>query len=390
MHIVFAASLVPDGEPSSGYEIANRAILDALRETGVKLTIIGFVGPGKHPEFPESSVVLGEIDVRTDNASLTTKVAWLAKAVAGGLPFSSGKLRIIPVTRLQQELDAIEPFDAFVLNGTTLAGAFEQELTRKPFAFVAHNVEHRSAEENAANARSAIERLLFRREARLLKALETRLCQKAAFVFTLAEEDRAALGVDGTRSAVLPLTTVRRLEPSRTARKIGFDFGMIGSWTWAPNRAGLDWFLRQVAPLLPGSLDIRIAGAIPSGLAVSDPRIKLLGRVPDAAAFIRSSAVVPLATTAGTGVQLKTIETFEHGLPSVATSSAVRGISAVPANCRIADDPQAFADALMDTLSRVEDGTLPDLDGRAFHERQRTGMSQAMRLGLERLQCRIK
>ncbi len=40
---------------------------------------------------------------------------------------------------------------------------------------------------------SVVQRTLFRREAKLLKAIEERLCARARFVFTLAEEDRAAL-----------------------------------------------------------------------------------------------------------------------------------------------------------------------------------------------------
>ena len=66
----------------------------------------------------------------------------------------------------------------------------------------------RSAEENAAAARGPLQKYLFRREARLLERIERRLCDKAAFVFTLADEDRAALGVDAPgKSAALPLVT---------------------------------------------------------------------------------------------------------------------------------------------------------------------------------------
>ncbi len=55
--------------------------------------------------------------------------------------------------------------------------------------------------------------------------------------------------------------------------------------------------------------------------------------------FVRSCAVIPLISRAGTGVQLKTIETFEMGLPSVATALSVRGIADIPGNCVVTDDP---------------------------------------------------
>ena len=47
----------------------------------------------------------------------------------------------------------------------------------------------------------------------LLKDIERRLCDAARFVFTLAEEDRALLGVEGPRSAALPI--------ARDGRRIG-------------------------------------------------------------------------------------------------------------------------------------------------------------------------
>ncbi|TIP99080.1 MAG: glycosyltransferase, partial [Mesorhizobium sp.] len=76
------------------------------------------------------------------------------------------------------------------------------------------------------------------------------------------------------------------------------------------------------------------------------PGVEFVGRVPDAQAFVRSAAVIPLISTSGSGVQLKTIETFELGLPSVATSHSLRGIDHRPDNCVVTDDPVAFAGAL--------------------------------------------
>jgi UDP-N-acetylmuramate dehydrogenase len=41
MHLVFATSIVPQGAPATGYEIANAAIIDALRRAGVRVTVLG-------------------------------------------------------------------------------------------------------------------------------------------------------------------------------------------------------------------------------------------------------------------------------------------------------------------------------------------------------------
>src|SRR5690606_23256873 len=95
MHLVFATSLVPDGTPTSGYEIANAAILDGLRRAGVKVTVLGFAWPGRSRSSLQGAVVLGEVDVQTETASALRKLCWAGGAIARGLTVSSAKLRIV-------------------------------------------------------------------------------------------------------------------------------------------------------------------------------------------------------------------------------------------------------------------------------------------------------
>ncbi|MFZ1680253.1 MAG: glycosyl transferase, partial [Rhizobiaceae bacterium] len=184
MHLVFATSLVPAGRPSTGYEIANAAVLDSLRRIGVRVTVLGFVWPGLSPDHPDTTIVLGEQDVRNETASRWQKGEWLATALAGGFTFASAKMRTISPRDVRAAIDRLGPVDGYILNSVQFAGAFPDIFRDRPSIYIAHNVEHRSASENAAAARGAVERLLFQREARLLARVEARLCADAAFVFT--------------------------------------------------------------------------------------------------------------------------------------------------------------------------------------------------------------
>jgi Iap family predicted aminopeptidase len=121
---------------------------------------------------------------------------------------------------------------------------------------------------------------------------------------------------------------------------------------------------------------------MPSDVTSAHPGVEFVGRVPDAQAFVRGAAVIPLISTAGSGVQLKTIETFELGLPSVATSRSLRGIDHRPVNCVVTDDPAAFAGALEAAAADVR-----DVDGTAFHRSQMKALDAAIRLGLELARC---
>ncbi|CCV08599.1 Mannosyl transferase [Mesorhizobium metallidurans STM 2683] len=381
MHLLFATSIVPDGALASGYEIANAAIIAALRRAGARVTVIGFTWPGKPASDPQNTIVLGAVDVRTESASSLQKLAWVARAVLSGLTFASAKLRIVSDSEVRAAIERAGSFDGYILNSVQFAGAFERLFDDRPSIFIAHNVEHRSAEQNAAAAGGLFQRLLFRREARLLEAVEERLCRRARFVFTLAEEDRPALGVaSGDRSAVLPLVTCNEAPKQTSQRRIDCDAALIGTWTWQPNRIGLDWFLEKVVPHLKPDFRVRIAGGVPSAVISTHPGVEFVGRVPDAQAFVRGAAVIPLISTAGSGVQLKTIETFELGLPSVATSHSLRGIDHRPDNCVVTDDPLAFAAALEAAAADVR-----DVDGSAFHRRQVKALDAAIRLGLEKL-----
>lgn len=383
MHLVFATSIVPGGSPTSGYEIANAAILDGLRRAGARVSVLGYAWPGEKNMAAQDTLVLGEIDVRTDSASTLQKVQWLTKAVRTGRTFSSVKLAAQPKQTVRLAIERIGPFDAYVINAVQFAGAFPDLFADRPSIYIAHNVEFRSAEENAAAASDPLQKFLFRREARLLRRLEETFCHRARFVLTLAEEDRALLGVDGAaRSAALPLTT-RQTAPRLLPRKPEIDAALIGTWTWQPNRIGLDWFLGEVVPHLPGDFRIRLAGNVPAGFRCPFPNVEIVGRVPDAAAFVRGARVVPLISRAGTGVQLKTIETFELGLPAVATRQSLRGVAHVPPNCVIEDNPARFAAALIRARQEAS-----DVDGTAFHQAQQNALDAVIRRSLETLSSR--
>ena len=385
MHLVFVTSLVPVAEPKSGYDIANRVIVDAMRAAGHRISVLGFLAPGAEPHMPEETRLLGTLEVTNARVGAGRKARWLARAIAGGEPVSVAKMHAAGSTEVAEALAALAPFDGLVLNSVQLPGAFLDRFRSHPFVFVAHNVEARSASDNAGGASGFVSRLLFRREARVLECLEKRLCDLAAHVFTLADADRSDLGIGQGRATTLPLVTSFAPPPAPEARVPVHDIGMIGSWTWAANRTGLDWFLESIVPRLPADFTIAVAGGMSGSPKACPENVHFLGRVADARAFVRSARVIPLVSQVGTGVQLKTIETFEMGLPSVATSNALRGLSHIPENCLRADDPEAFARALVEMVGRARGGEAVDLDGRDFHADQVRRLKAALQSGLSRL-----
>ncbi len=370
--------------PDTGFEIANAAILDALRAAGHEVTAFGFTRPGETPADPAHAVVVAQADIENGVVSAGRRLGWMMAALREGLPVACAKLRLAGASHLVEAVRAKGPFDAIVLNSVMLPGAFPELLTLGPCLLIEHNIEHVSAQQNAAHAANPLLRWLFRREARLLERIERSLWREARFVWTLAEEDRAALGPSmAERSAVLPLVSHSRqaILPAADEPAPAYDVGLIGTWTWAPNFIGLDWFLREVRPLLPADVTVAVAGRLPPDMP-APPGVTLLGRVPAADAFLRSCRIVALSSRAGTGVQLKTIEALELGLPAVATTLSCRGFATMPDNVTLADAPADFADAIAARLGAIRAGDRQRVDGAAFMARQREALAEALARGL--------
>ncbi|MEM1040422.1 MAG: glycosyltransferase family 4 protein [Pseudomonadota bacterium] len=399
MHIAFFTSLVMDGHPTTGYEIANQAIIDGLRGLGHRVSVIGFRLPRQAvPDDPDTHV-LDVLDLENASAGTATKLKFLLRAFRTGLPISASKLTVFPEHRVQATLAKLAPIDVTVFNSYQMAAAFPN-LFDQDSLFLAHNVEHLSACQNAASAAGFLQRRLHGRDARLLAKIERHLCKTARWVWTLSDEDGKTLGIEQGRGGTLSLSlpdNVHQTAPHQApSPQSSFDLatlqpepdhllltdiGLIGTWTWEPNRVGLEWFLKRVAPLLPGDLTIKVAGAVPDGMPKSE-RVEFLGRVPSASAFLDTVRVVPLVSQGGTGVQLKTIEAFQSGLACVASASSLRGIAHLPRNCRRANDPVTFAAALTDLVIQSRSGTNVRIDGAEFLRGQRIAFEQGLKDGL--------
>ena len=385
MHLLFLTSLLPEDRPASGFDIATDALIRGFEDCGTRITVAGFRRPnGAAPRAGRIS--LGDLEIENAGAGTFRKAAWVAEALRKGLPVSAAKLAVHGSYALRKRLEAAGRIDGVVLNSVQMPAAYPFLQDLAPSIFVAHNVEHLSASENAANARSSLARALYRREARLLRPVETAICARANAVLTFSDEDRRRLdlGVDG-RAVTAPLT-VGRPQPAGDDGPRVREIGLIGTWSWAPNRVGLDWFLGEVVPLLPPDFQIEVAGRFDGSPPSAPANVRFVGRVPDAQVFVRGSRVVALATRGGTGVQLKTIETLEEGMPAVATSSALRGIgAALPFNVRLADDPHSFAAALAELVAADRGGDKLRCDGEAFAVRQSDAMHAAIRASLARI-----
>jgi glycosyltransferase involved in cell wall biosynthesis len=140
------------------------------------------------------------------------------------------------------------------------------------------------------------------------------------------------------------------------------------------NVDSLIWFLREVAPKVPG-VRVKIAGNVDAGVRARAPELHaahsdwFLGRVEDPGAVYASARLVLLPTSAGTGLSIKTVEALSSGLPIIATPQALRGMGAEVrdlAGVTVAETADAFARALK--VAAASSDASPATETRAYYE----------------------
>ena len=369
MNVLFATTVLPSARLTGG-ERASLAFVEGMREAGHRVRVVGYRRPGVATEGAVDEIAVGTRSIETRGAGPRAAV-WLASALGSGRPYSVAKYRSRAYRRALRSALASEPPDLVVIDHAQIAPALEGIPPEIPAVLLAHNVEHRLYEDAGSDTRGPLG-WLNRREARAIAAVERAAAQRVQRVWALTSTDAEAFA-DRAAARAFSLPVEDPPEPRAPRR----DIGLLGTWTWEANAAGLSWFLDSVVPLLPDGLSIAVAGAGAERWADRGGGVRLLGRVPDARAFLASCRVVAVPATAGAGVQVKTLDAIASGRPVVATPLALRGIDDAPAGIAVTMDAPGFADALSEALQG--DPSRVALDAaRGWTERRRRDFRAAL------------
>ena len=144
-----------------------------------------------------------------------------------------------------------------------------------------------------------------------------------------------------------------------TAAPAELSLYYLGALDWAANTQGLEWFLKNVWPLVHEKypdLTFYIAGRKMNDehrkYYQTYPNVLAIGEVPDAEAYHHSKGIMVVPLLAGSGMRVKIIEAMAWGKPIVATSIAAEGIEYENGrDILIADQPNAFAHAILRLLN---------------------------------------
>ena len=254
------------------------------------------------------------------------------------------------------QLTSTIPFDSLVCDFLTPAPNFP-DMSRA--VLFQHNVETMIWRRHVEQSPDPLRKAYFQSQADRMFRCERDMCRAAARVIAVSPQDAALMHqMFGVNAVSVPtgvdLDYFRRPpDAPHTA-----DLVFVGSMDWLPNSDGVNYFVREVLPLIwqrKPDCTLAIVGRAPApdilALAQHDPRIRVTGTVPEVRSWLwgATASIVPLRI--GGGTRLKIYEAMAAGTATVSTTIGAEGLEVShPANIRLADTPQAFADECLALL----------------------------------------
>ena len=223
---------------------------------------------------------------------------------------------------------------------------------------------------------------LLGRDWRLLKSYEGRLVREFDAVLAVSREDKAALQeaagqpVDAASTTVIPIAidtdkvavVEREAEPRHVLH--------IGTMYWPPNIDGVNWFIREVYPLIRRErpdVQFDVVGSRPPddlvALNEAGLGISVTGYVADPTPYFQRAALMVVPLRAGGGMRVKILNALAQGIPIVSTTLGHEGIAVTPGqDILVGDTAESFAAKVLQVLNDPDLGSRLATSGRRMAE----------------------
>jgi polysaccharide biosynthesis protein PslH len=260
-------------------------------------------------------------------------------------------------------------FDILHVDSLDLVAYLRSDLPI-PIVLAHHNVESRLLARRASMTRGW-QQAYIRHQASLTRDEEARWCPQVALNVVVSAEDQKELqGIaPGAECRIVPngVDTVA-LAPSGRPSAAGGGLVFVGGYSWFPNRDGMEFFTRDILPLLRNGdvqPEVTWVGRAPEEVRREFARhgVRMTGYVEDMREHVRAAACVIVPLRVGGGTRLKILDAWALGKAVVSTPQGCEGLHIeAGGNIVVADGPDAFALAIQRVLadgalrSRLENG----------------------------------
>jgi glycosyltransferase involved in cell wall biosynthesis len=274
------------------------------------------------------------------------------------------------------ELRSREQFDVIQIESSQLAGfSFDP---RSVLVVDEHNIEYELLYRMYRTERSAVRRFYNWLEFTKFKREEIDTWRSVAgCVMTSAREQKIIRGLAPGKPTIVGANAVdvEYFAPSAQPTD-GNALVMTGLMHYRPNIDGAVYFLQEIFPRILASRPDAIfyivgAGATHELKGFASPNVVVTGTVPDVRPYAQKAAVFVVPLRMGGGTRLKVLEGLSMEKAVVSTSVGCEGIDVVHGeHLLVADEPQAFADAVLKLSNDRKLAAKLGRQGRALMERK--------------------
>ena len=206
-----------------------------------------------------------------------------------------------------------------------------------------------------------------------MREFERNACHKFDAIVAVSPNDRSIMEIEYGAPLVRDIPTgvdTDYFRPSGTVMAKPYHLVFSGSMDWLPNDDAMKYFIRDILPRIRAAcpeVTLTVVGRNPFpgivALSREHPYIHVTGQVEDVRPYIEEATVYVIPLRIGGGTRLKVFEAMAMEKPIVSSSIGVEGLPVADGkDVAIADDPQAFADAV---LRLLHDRTCAKRMGRA-------------------------
>ncbi len=232
-----------------------------------------------------------------------------------------------------------------------------------PAVLFQHNVESEIWRRHAATEANPAKRFVYQFEFNKMLRYEQTIIRKFQHTIAVSEHDRELMLPWTHNSSITVVPTgvdVQQYRPGSNDHDPGPLVVFVGAMDWEPNIDAVEFFRNEMwASVIARSPSARfcIVGRNPDRRVqkLASGSIEITGRVESVAEYLRKAAVVIVPLRIGGGTRLKIYEAMAAGKAVVSTTVGAEGLDISPGrDIAIADDPAAFADAVVSLLNDRE------------------------------------
>jgi sugar transferase (PEP-CTERM/EpsH1 system associated) len=358
---------------------------------GMRATAIVFHPAGDQPTIEAAREALGsDIRLITIEPPPAYTLRNLVRGIVTRIPVHVWNQESVAMQRAIAEVLARDPVDVVVAESTFMARYLDRIPSEMARIVDTHNIDSLTFGRYVQSLREGPRRWYASATVRRLAGLEAETFRKSDGVWVCSDVDhelaRSHAPADRVWTVPNGVDTAwfspSAVPPAKTDPLLFF-----GRLDYFPNIDGQRYFTREILPHILArhpELRVSLVGAAAtreiSELVAQTPALRLAGRVPDVRAWLAGAAVVVVPLRVGGGTRLKILEALSMARPVVSTSVGAEGLAVRDReHLRIADSPEAFADAVLELIENPEQARQIGENGRALVQ-QRYDWSHVRRI----------